>query len=82
MITDETYVIEEAKILEILEAAGWSDDSAPDYGRIEDIAHRAQLESILKDSASFVFRGFGAAISNLGPAFFGSVRPSGEDYRA
>ncbi len=50
MITDDNNESVEAEVLEILEAAGWADDSRPDHGRIEVIAYRACLEAAVMQS--------------------------------
>lgn len=81
MITDETYAVEEKKVREIFDEAGLSLPPEPDYERIEKIAHRAVLESVIKDSASFVFLSFTNVIANFLSAFFGTVHTDDDNYK-
>ena len=82
MITDETYFVEERKIREIFEEAGWAEAPEPDMEHIEAITERATLEAVLKDSTSFIFLSFTTVIANFLSAFFGSVNTDDDDYKA
>ena len=79
MITDETYAVEAEQIREIFEEAGLTTPPEPNLERIDKIAERATLEAVMKDSASFVFLGFSAVITNFLSAFFGSVHTDDDD---
>jgi hypothetical protein len=82
MITDETYFVEERKIREIFEEAGWTETPKPDLERIEAITERATLEAVLKDSTSFIFLSFTTVIASFLSAFFGAVHTGDDDYKA
>lgn len=83
MINDQTYQIEEAKIKDLFQKAGWSVDLQVNNERIERIADRAMFENISKDTTTFVFMSFGTAISGLVSASFGCVIGGEEiNYRA
>lgn len=83
MINDQTYQIEEAKIKDLFQKAGWSVDLQVNNERIERIADRAMFENISKDTTTFIFMSFGTAISGLVGASFGCVIGGEEiNYRA
>ncbi len=73
MINDQTYQVEEAKINDLFQKAGWHVERQINYERIERIADRAMFENITKDTTTFVFMSFGTAIHGLVGATFGCV---------
>ena len=83
MINDETYQVEEAKISELFQQAGWTVQLQTNFERIERIADRAMLENITKDTTTFIFLSFGTAIHGLVGATFGCITGAeGVDYKA
>ncbi len=83
MINDQTYQVEEAKINDLFQKAGWHVELQSNYERIERIADRAMLENITKDATTFIFMSFGTAINSLVGASFGCVIGSTEiNYKA
>ncbi len=82
MITDETYQLEEERMARIFREVGWTDCPDPDFDRIEAIAERATVETVIKESTSFIFLGFTEVIFNFLSVFFGSVSSSDDDYKA
>lgn len=83
MITEQNYIEEEAKISQLFHRAGWKTEAVVNYERIERIADRAMFENIMKDTTTFAFMSFGAAIHGLVGAVFGCVIGGDEiDYKA
>ena len=83
MINDQTYQVEEAKISELFQQAGWAVELQSNAERIERIADRAMLENITKDTTTFIFLSFGSAINGIVGASFGCVTGAeGVDYKA
>ena len=83
MINDQTYQIEEAKINDLFQKAGWHVELQVNNERIERIADRAMFENITKDTTTFVFMSFGTAIHGLVGASFGCVIGGAEiNYKA
>lgn len=78
MINDQTYQVEEAKIKDLFQQAGWHVELEVNSERIERIADRAMLENITKDTTTFIFMSFGTAINSIVGATFGCV-VSGND---
>ncbi|MBT8043862.1 MAG: hypothetical protein KJO79_02830 [Verrucomicrobiae bacterium] len=77
--------IDEAQIHLLFEEAGLIQaeniDHAPDMRRVDAVIERAIHESLIKDTTSFVFKGFPAAIVGVMSVATGCVRDSGTDYR-
>ena len=74
---------DEALFTDLFAEAGWKEitQAPPNERRVEEITQRAICETIIKDSSSFVFLGFSAALAELLSAFFGNVQASDEDYK-
>ncbi len=73
MNTEQIYQIEEAKIAKLFTQAGWTVPEQVNYERIDEISDKAILQNIMKDSTTFVFMSFGAAMNGLVGATFGCV---------
>ena len=74
--------INEAELQLLFEEAGLADTPEPDMGRVNKVIERSLHEKAIKDTTSFVFRGFPAAIVGLIGAAANSVGDSETDYRA
>lgn len=76
------YIQIEAEAAHIFKKAGWSKPTNICHNRIEQIIDKAHFQNVIKDSTSFLFLGFGAALSSLSSAAFGSPSMSDIDYKA
>ncbi len=85
MNTTDAMPINEAQIHLLFEEAGLvlADDIAvePDMRRVDAVVERAMHECIIKDTTSFVFKGFPAVISGMMSVAAGSVGDPETDYR-
>lgn len=80
---DPIHQIEEAKIANLFQQAGWTVPVPVNYERIDEITDRAVLQNIMKDSTTFIFMSFGSAMNGLVGATFGCVvGDSSINYRA
>ena len=83
MITDKTYQIEQAKIEQLFQEAGWKVELVPNYERIERVAERAMFENVMRDTTTFIFMSFGTVIHGMVGAAFGCVVGADDiDYKA
>jgi len=82
MINESTYIKAEAEAQKIFHEAGWVVTKITNYDRVERIVDRAVFQNVVKDTTSFLFKGFGAAITGLSSAALGSVGMDDVDYRA
>ena len=82
MDSSDAISINEAELHALFEDAGLAEAPAPDMERVNKVIERSLHEKAIKDTTSFVFRGFPAAIMSLVGAAAGSVRDPDTDYRA
>ena len=71
----------EAEIHLLFEEAGLMDKPEPNPERVEKIIERSLHEKAIKDTASFVFLGFPAAMMGFMAVATNSVRDRHTDYR-
>ncbi|MEN9020822.1 MAG: hypothetical protein GWQ05_24510 [Verrucomicrobiaceae bacterium] len=73
MISDDELRQKEAEV-EALFGGGspWAEEAPPEGAekRIANIMNRVKLESLAKDSASFIFKSFGITLSGIAQALF------------
>lgn len=81
-VNSEIFANIEIQTEHIFRSAGWNTEIVTDYERIDKIVERALLEHVMRDTSTFVFKGFGAALTGLSAAFFGSAIHSESNYRA
>ncbi len=81
MITEQTFQQEDAEIQRLFSEAGWAEMPPPNEDRLEKIVERAIHERIAKESAEFVFSGFGAVLSNFAHAFLGESDDLKQNYK-
>ena len=81
-VSNEIFAKIELQTEHIFRTAGWNAELVTNYERIDKIVDRALLEHVMRDTSTFVFKGFGAALSGLSAAFFGSAIHSDINYRA
>ena len=77
MITDEEL---EASVAEIELLAGLGSEpmkSPPDDSRVDRIVEMAMYQAVMKDSISFVFKGFATALSGMGTGVLGAIAHPG-----
>jgi len=82
-MTEETFNPDDPLFTDLFAEAGWDQlaQAPPNERRVEEITQRAISETIMKESTSFVFLGFAAALSGIFSALFGGVSNSDEDYK-
>lgn len=71
----------EAEFHLLFEQAGLADPPVPNRERIEKVIERSLHEKAIKDTASFVFQGFPAAIMGFLSVAANSVGDKNTDYR-
>lgn len=81
MITDQTFLKEEAEVQKLFAEAGWSEIPIPNEARILAIEERVLHERIAKESTDFIFTSFGAVLSNFTNVFLGNVENEAQDYK-
>jgi len=74
--------LHEAQIHLLFEEAGLMETPAPDMRRVDEVIERTMHEKAIKDTASFVFLGFPAALTGLMAVATNSVGEPDTDYRA
>ncbi|MDQ8181976.1 hypothetical protein [Pelagicoccus sp. SDUM812005] len=72
----------EAEFQLLFEQAGLADTPAPNPDRVEKVIERSLHEKAIKDTASFVFRGFPAVILGFMDVAANTVGDEQSDYRA
>ncbi len=82
MNPSDAMPIDEAQIHLLFEQAGLTDAPVPDLRRIDGVLERAVHESIIKDTSSFVFKGFPAVLSAVLDVASGKISTGDIDYRA
>ena len=80
--TDETFSKIEVQTGNLFRQAGWKVELVTNYERIDVIVNRATIENVMRETSTFLFVGFGTALTGLSSAFFGSVFSNDQDYRA
>jgi hypothetical protein len=82
-MSEDTFNPDDSVFDALFTEAGWKDvaKAPPNERRVEEITQRAISETIVKDSSSFLFLGFAAALTGFFCAFFGSVGNNDEDYK-
>lgn len=80
--TNDSYIKIERESADIFRKVGWGVEMVTNYERIDKIIERAYTETIIRDSSTFIFRGFAEAINGFSSAFFGSAIKGQDDYRA
>lgn len=82
-MTEETFDPDDPLFSDLFAEAGWNDvaKAPPNERRVEEITQRALSEKGVKESSSFLFLGFGAALSGIFQALFGFVKDNDEDYK-
>lgn len=81
MITDQTFLKEEAEVQQLFAEAGWFKEITPNEERIQLIEDRVLHERITKESTDFIFKSFGAVLSNFSNVFLGDVQHEDQDYK-
>jgi len=82
-INQEEYAKIEFQTANVFQQAGWNVELVTDYERIDTVVDKALLQNVVKDTTSFIFVGFGAALSGMSSAFFGSsMNLKNVDYKA
>ncbi|EDY84280.1 hypothetical protein VDG1235_3911 [Verrucomicrobiia bacterium DG1235] len=71
----------EAEFQLLFEEAGLADTPAPDMDRVDKVIERSMHEKAIKDTASFVFRGFPAAMMGFLAVAANAVGDKDADYR-
>ena len=79
---EENYAKIELQTDSIFRQAGWKVDLVTNYERIDVVVERALVENVIRDTSTFFFHGFGAAITGMTSAFFGSATNLDIDYKA
>lgn len=82
MIQEQVYNQADAQAAKIFTQAGWAEKIKLDHQRIEKIITKAEFQNALKDTTSFLFLGFGSAISGLSAAAFRCPSIKNIDYKA
>ena len=82
MDSSNAIPINEVELQFLFEEAGLADPPTPNPERVNKIIERSMHEKAIKDTASFVFLGFPAAIMGLMDVAANSVGDSQSDYRA
>lgn len=72
----------EAELLMLFEEAGLTEQARSDKQRVEKVIERSLHEKAIKDTASFVFQGFPAAIVGFVAVAANAVGDKNSDYRA
>lgn len=72
----------EAEFQLLFEEAGLADTPAPNPERVERVIERSLHEQAIKDTASFVFKGFPAALMGFVAVASNAVGDESADYRA
>ncbi|MBC2606590.1 hypothetical protein [Pelagicoccus albus] len=72
----------EAELLMLFEEAGLTEQTESDTERIKKVIERSLHEKAIKDTASFVFQGFPAAIVGFVAVAANAVGDKKSDYRA
>ena len=82
-MSEETFNIDDAVFNDLFAEAGWNEvvDAPPNERRVEEITQRALSETVVKESTSFVFLGFGHALNAIFATLFGSIAKSEDDYK-
>ena len=82
-MTEETFNPDDSIFTDLFAEAGWEEVAkAPaNERRVEEITQRAIAETAVKESSSFLFLGFGAALSAIFCTLFGGAKKSDEDYK-
>lgn len=82
-MTEDSLNPDDSFFDDLFAEAGWKDiaQAPPNERRVEEITQRAISETIVKESSSFLFLGFTAALSGFFSALFGSVSSNDEDYK-
>ena len=81
MDNSDALSVNEAEIQLLFEEAGLVDSPVPDMGRVNKVIERSLHEKAIKDTASFVFLGFPAAVMGFVAVANNSVRDPHTDYR-
>ena len=81
-INEEAFAKIEFQTDSVFRRAGWHVELVTDYERIDKIVDRAMVENVIRDTSTFIFKGFGAALTGMSSAFFGSATTMDTDYRA
>lgn len=77
-----TLSFDEAAFHNLFEEAGLADAPVPNMERVDKIIERSLHEKAIKDTASFVFQGFPAAMMGFLAVATNSVGDKHTDYRA
>lgn len=82
-MTEETFNPDDPFFDNLFAEAGWRElaKAPPNERRVEEITQRAIAETVVKESSSFVFLGFSAALSGIFSAIFGFIKDNDEDYK-
>ena len=81
-LNEEIYAKIEFQTDAVFRQAGWRVDLVTDYARIDKVVERAHIENVIRDTSTFFFTGFGAAIAGMSSAFLGSATTVASDYKA
>lgn len=81
MESSNTISFNEAGFHLLFEEAGLADPPTPNMERVEKVIERSLHEKAIKDTASFVFQGFPAAIMGFLAVATNSVGDKNADYR-
>jgi len=81
MTAADTISINEAQIRLLFEEAGLVESPVLNKQRVGKVLERAMHESVIKDTISFVFKGFPSVINGIMSVATGCVRDDSIDYR-
>ena len=81
-LNNEQYIRMERESADLFREVGWGVELVTNYERIEKIIERAHTETIIRDSSTFIFRGFAEALNGFTTTFMGSAINHNTDYKA
>ncbi len=82
MNASDAMPIDEAQVYLLFEEAGLIGVPELNTRRVEEVLERAVHESVIKDTSSFVFKGFPAVLAAMMSVATGCVGDPETDYRA
>lgn len=82
MNLSDAMPFDEAQIHLLFEEAGMIEAPELDMRRVDQVLERAVHESVIKDTTSFIFKGFPAVLTGLMSVATGCVGDKDTDYKA
>lgn len=81
-LNQEAYAAIEFQTESVFKQAGWHVELVTNYERIDSIVDQAMIQNVMRDTSTFLFLGFGSAMTGLTSAFMGCGKMGNVDYRA